>query len=306
MTITKRRTIIILLIAILLVLTQSRSNAVTTKIWKKIATNDSDFQQIEKGQSIEQQEHPIETNSTNLKILRINQVGMTPTFSPEVKEYYFVTDIVTDLEITAVSEDDNAQVVIEGNQNLQMGKNIITITVTSKDNSQQSEYQIHVTRTNNTALANTNLETLAISQGTLVPEFDNLITEYETEVENNVKSINILAIPESMNAKVTIQGNQKLAVGDNLIVVTVLAEDNLTEKQYRVRVHRRNDEEQQLSEQEQASNAKRAAAIIEEKSNSIHHVIEPENRSRIAFLIIAIIGVTMILIAIFLRRKRKN
>lgn len=242
--------------------------------------------------------------NTNLKILRIQEVGLTPSFNPNVKEYYFVTENLNALPITAIPENENAKVVIEGNKNLQMGRNVITISVTSQDESMQSQYLIHVTKTESIAKANTNLETLAVAQGTLVPEFDNLITEYQVEVENETESMNILAIPQSENAKVTVEMEEKLKVGDNKIVVTVFAEDKITQKQYHINVHRNSTQEQTLSEQQQAYNAKRVEAIIEQNSSKAYQPINTGYSKPLAFACIVLL-VLLIIGSIIWKRKKK-
>lgn len=234
--------------------------------------NSQELIQEMQGQSLEETElHPVQEkvsgDNTNLKILRLNDEGMTPSFVKEIKDYYFVTaEDINSLEITAVPENKKATVKITGNQNLKMGNNTIAIEVTSEDKTKKAEYKIYVTKVNNLASANTNLETLAVRQGTLVPEFDNYMTQYRVEVANDVEKIDLLAIPESINATVTITGNDTLKIGDNPITITVLAEDKITEKRYELNVHRRTEEEQKQSEEEQKIQIEKASAILEEKA----------------------------------------
>lgn len=224
------------------------------------------------GQSLEEikqqlVEEQVSSDNTNLKILRLNDEGITPSFAKEINAYYFVTaEAINNLEITAVPENEKATVKIIGNNNLKMGKNTIVIEVTSEDKTKKAEYKIYVTKVNNLASANTNLETLAVRQGTLVPEFDNYMTQYRVEVANDVEKIDLLAIPESINATVTITGNDTLKIGDNPITITVLAEDKITEKRYELNVHRRTEEEQKQSEEEQKIQIEKASAILEEKA----------------------------------------
>ena len=55
---------------------------------------------------------------------------------------------------------------------------------------------------------NTDLETLAVQDILLYPPFDKMIKEYSIEVSENIKKLNILAIPENENAKVQIIGSE--------------------------------------------------------------------------------------------------
>ena len=110
------------------------------------------------------------SDNANLKIMRLNREGISPEFSSQVEEYYFVTEEnISSFNITAIPENKNSTVTITGNENLKQGKNTISIKVESEDKSQTKEYKIYVTKTNNLEKANANLETLAIRQGKFNP-----------------------------------------------------------------------------------------------------------------------------------------
>ena len=184
----------------------------------------------------------ISDSDSGLAVLRLNHEGISPEFNSNIKEYYFIAhEGISDLEVTAIPNNSNANVTVSGNNNLQFGKNTINIKVESKDKTNTSEYKIYVTRTKNIELANANLETLAIRQATLTPEFNNDITKYNIEISNNVNKIDILAIPERENATVEIIGNTEMKIGDNKIQIIVHAEDKITSKKYEINVHRRSE-----------------------------------------------------------------
>jgi len=201
------------------------------------------------------------SGNTNLSILRLDREGLTPAFNPIEKEYYLVIDTsVVDIDITALPENENAIITITGNTNLVLGKNTIIIKVENEDES--SEYKIYVTKTDDLEAANANLETLAIKEGTLAPEFDFNITKYYAEVSNNISKLELLAIPQSQQAIVNILGDENLSVGDNKIEVEVMAENKITTKKYEIIVHRRNNEEENKNTEEQII-AKRIVANIQ-------------------------------------------
>jgi hypothetical protein len=100
-------------------------------------------------------------------------------------------------------------------------------------------------------LKNTNLETLAIEGALLYPPFDNNITEYNTEVSNDVINLNILAVSENEEGKTEIFGKDNLKEGNNTIIVKVTAKDGITKKEYRVNVYRRNLQEEETYKEEQ-------------------------------------------------------
>lgn len=95
---------------------------------------------------------------------------------------------------------------------------------------------------------NANLSNLAISAGTLTPEFNKDITEYTASVENSVESIMVTPTAEDANASITVNGTPvtsgaasepvALDVGENTITVEVTAENGTTIKTYTVVVTR--------------------------------------------------------------------
>lgn len=182
-------------------------------------------------------------NNASLKEMRIDVEGITPKFSKNITSYsVVVSNDVSNINVVAVPEDNDAKVEISGNNNLIEGSNVITISVTAPDGKTRKNYIINVTKTSNPELANASLENLAIENVILNPEFNSEIINYTAEVEKEVENLNILAVPQRENATVTINGGQNLNFGENVINITVLAEDGLTEKIYTVVVNRKGKE----------------------------------------------------------------
>lgn len=279
----------------------------------EIKIDDSSFE-VKVGKEEKNNEETIEDvenvsdDNTNLNILRLDQEGISPDFNKDIKEYYFIANnTINNLGITAIPENPSATVTITGNKNLKMGENVIDIKVESKDKSKTSIYKIYVTKTNNIELANANLQTLAIRQGVLEPEFDSNMTKYKVEIANNIDKIDILAIPQKENATVKIIGNVDIKEGDNQIQVVVLAENGTTNKKYDVIVHRRNQEEEQKYEEERNYQAERLSTILEEeKENEQKNNEEVKNKSNILFIVI-LISILAIVVSVFIYRyKFKN
>lgn len=241
----------------------------------------------------------VSDDNSNLKILRLNHEGISPVFDKYVKEYYFIANSnIQNLDVTAIPEDTEATVTISGNNNLKMGENIIDIEVESKNKTKTSIYKIYVTRTENIEKANANLETLAVRQGTLEPEFDNSKTKYNVEISNSVEKIDILAIPQKENATVKILGNGELKVGDNNIQVIVTAENGTTNKKYDIFVHRRNEEEEIKYKEEQEYQAERLSSILEGKKDEIQNKNDgKENNEKMKFRnLIIVLSISVVLI----------
>ena len=248
-------------------------------------------------------------DNSKLEIMRLNQEGITPGFSPDVTEYYFLTKDLNSLEITAIPQNANSEVIVTGNTNFKEGLNTININVNSPDKTSVTNYKIYVTKTNNLEKANANLETLAIENVTLEPEFANDIYEYNTIVTNTTENLNILAIPEKQTANVQISGGSNLVYGNNEILINVIAENGYTKKEYKVNAYRRNEEEQKLADEQKEIEIQKLNAILEsqneenleksENNESIQSNIAEtikENKWKIVVAIIIVIAILSIVI----------
>ena len=248
-------------------------------------------------------------NDSKLKELKINVEGISPEFSPDITQYYFVTQELDRLNITAIPENENAKVTITGNNDFKQGNNEINIEVKSQDNTSTTNYKINVTKTDNIENANSYLENLAIEYYDLAPEFNKDIYDYKIEVTNITEKLNILAIPENINSKVNIIGGDNLQYGNNKIEITVTAPDGITVKKYNINAYKRTEEEQKKVEEEQKENAEKLTQILqqnnEENVKVANKEIEKNNRRNIliGIIIIAIIG--GIILGIW-HNKKKN
>lgn len=225
----------------------------------------------------------VSNDNANLEIMRLNQEGITPNFDPNIQEYYLVLDENIDhIDVTAIPENIQSKVTITGNKNLKNGKNVINIEVTSKDKTTVKNYKINVTKTNNISKTNTNLETLAIENYELNPEFNNNTTNYNVEISKDTNTLNILAIPSDMDAKVEVAGNENLKQGDNKVIITVYAEDNITVKKYNINVYKRNEDEETKYKENEQKEIEEANNILQKMNtegiiNSNEMVDEPES-----------------------------
>ncbi len=248
-------------------------------------------------------------DNSKLEIMRLNQEGITPVFSPDITEYYFLTKDLNSLEITAIPQNANSEVIVTGNTNFKEGLNTININVTSPDKTSITNYKINVTKTNNLEQANANLETLAIENVTLEPEFANDIYEYNTIVTNTTENLKILAIPEKQTANVQITGGNNLVYGNNEILINVIAENGYTKKEYKVNAYRRNEEEQKLADEQKQIEIQKLNAILESQNEENEQQSEnneitqsniaetiKENKWKIVVVIIIVIAILSIVI----------
>lgn len=245
-----------------------------------------------------------DNDNTSLKIMRTNKENIVPKFDKGIFEYYLTVDNNTNsLDLTVVPENENSKIEITGNQNFKQGSNVVEIKVIAPNGSSNS-YKIYVTKTNDIEKANTNLETLAIENVLLYPYFDTTITKYNVSVDNDVEKLNILAVPENVNAKVSIEGNDVLNVGDNTIIVSVLAEDGVTFRKYEIIAHRRNATEQETFEEQEDKEAEKLEVLLSENGeenieNGEINNNEVDNKSNNDKIILLLIIIGLIIVFAF-------
>lgn len=270
---------------------------------------------VEENQEIIPNTNNEDNTNSKLKEMRLNHEGITPEFNPEITEYYFTTENLNELEVTANPQNKNSKVEIIGNKDFKTGINEININVIAPNMSNKTSYKIYVTKTNNIELANANLENLAIENSILSPEFNENILEYKIEVSSTTDNLNILAIPQKINAKVEINGGKNLKYGNNEIIINVIAENGYTNKKYKIDVYKRNEQEQLKAEEEkkkeleeleqilQKNNNENVKLSIEEIEGNIENLEKEEIKSNL--FLISIITIVLA-IGIFIAINRKN
>ena len=280
---------------------------------------ETDFKELQvevgkKETKLTSDEQGTDTNKSNadLKSLRVDIEGIVPTFDKNVKQYYLnIQNTINNIDVLAVAENPKSSIEITGNTNLKDGLNVISIKVVSEDKTQENIYNINVTKTANLDTANTNLETLAIENVLLNPPFDNTITHYNIEVSNSTTQLNILAVPENENASTSISGNNDLKEGNNQIVVSVIASNGFTKKDFIINAYKRNaqEEEQFISEQEMQQEKLEEAYEIEQTSKLEENISEEANNNKwyiIGGIIVTIIVISIIGIIYFKKKKSGN
>ena len=240
----------------------------------EIGSNETTLQK----QAKEEEGNSNDKTNSKLQNLRLSIEGMVPDFNKDIFNYYLtVNDGINNIEVLAISENNNSKITVTGNENLKDGLNIIKIDVTSEDKINNSQYIINVTKTNKIEDANTNLETLAIKDVLLYPSFDNNIINYNVEVSNTTDNITLLAIPEDEEAIIEIKKSDKLQEGNNEIKITVTAKNNYTKKDYIINVYKRNNDEELKYQEEQKENQESLNEILEKTSITIQSNDKQEN-----------------------------
>ena len=166
------------------------------------------------------------SSNKNLKSLVVTPSSISPKFSANTTEYAMtIGSDVDEVEIKAEAEDSKAEVLVEGNKNLKIGENTITIKVTAEDETVRT-YKIAVTKEKKDQVG---LKELLIEGVKLNPDFDANTYLYTVDMENkNLSELNITATANKEKATVEIIGNTNLTVGNNVITILVKESDTET------------------------------------------------------------------------------
>jgi len=184
--------------------------------------------------------NPVTASGNNyLRYLQISAEGLSPNFSKYTTNYSLsVGENVNSIEILARPEDQNAVVLVTGNNNLVNGENKINIRVTA-ENGYYRTYTITVTKAQDFEKADAYLENLVIEGLNFSPEFQSEILEYDIgEINSDIEKINILAYSRGINAKIEIIGADVLQIGEGEIIIKITAEDGINTKEYKIKYTR--------------------------------------------------------------------
>lgn len=165
-------------------------------------------------------------NNSLLKELSIN--GKPIKLSDSTFAYkYTVLYEIDSLKIATKTESNKAKVTINGDNNLQVGKNAVTITVTAEDGS-STMYVVTVTRKQEEEelSSDSTLNSVTIDKYDL--KFDPKKYSYVLNIKND-KSLNISYEANNSNSNVIIAGNEDLE-NNSVISIIVTAEDGTTSK----------------------------------------------------------------------------
>lgn len=86
------------------------------------------------------------------------------------------------------------------------------------------------------------LSSLSIAEGAIIPEFNKDVKEYAITVPNEVTKLNITATPTDSKATVSVTEYEELKEGENIITISVTAEDGTTKTDYVIKATRQRKE----------------------------------------------------------------
>ncbi|MCX8005386.1 MAG: cadherin-like beta sandwich domain-containing protein [Burkholderiaceae bacterium] len=184
--------------------------------------------------------------------------ALSPSFAAATTSYDLALDNGSStLAFTATASNANASIRINGVTvasgsssgaiAIAVGTTVITIAVTAEDGISSRSYAINVTRAAAAASAIATLDSLAVSAGTLTPNFSSGVSSYQLTVANTVTSLGVTAVSTHPAATIRINGattasgataQLALAVGSNIVAIVVTAQDGVTVANYSINVTR--------------------------------------------------------------------
>jgi hypothetical protein len=187
----------------------------------------------------------IGSSDTTLKELNVSVGTLSPAFDANTTNYTVnISNEIT--TVTGVANSIQAEVTIDSETTdipLEVGDNIVNITVTAGNGVAVKTYTVTIHRISNDA----SLKGIALSNGELSPLFDINTTNYTVTVDNEITTIDITGTPTHIAS--TVSGNvtgKSLDVGNNVVEITVTAEDE-TIRTYYVTVVRNGSPDATLS-----------------------------------------------------------
>lgn len=211
-------------------LTGTSTEKVNGYVWYRV-TYDGKIKYVSKDLITETNPEEEKNNNANLKELSIENVELSPNFDANVTEY--VVKLVdyenTKLNVTATAEDEKSTVKIEGQNNIKIGENTITITITAEDGTIKI-YTVTVINEETTQLGLSNL----IIRNVELKNFSSSIYEYEIEFAD-LDKLEIVATANEEGAIVEILGNDELVEGENIITIIVTSKDGTITVTYQIK-----------------------------------------------------------------------
>ena len=174
------------------------------------------------------------SSSNELELLDVRNGTISPTYSNDIYEYDVEIPYEENMaDIYYVLKDESAKVSIIGNEDLKVGLNEVTMTVTSEDGDVRI-INLHVTKKNPVSSL---LKTLKVNGYEINPEFNSYLMNYELDVNNETEKLDMVIETLDPDATYVVRGNN-LEVGSNEVTIEVTASDNVTKSTYTINVNR--------------------------------------------------------------------
>lgn len=187
------------------------------------------------------------SNNAYLKSLQSINGLITPTFDKTNNDYNLTVPYeITEPNITAEAEDENASVSINGNKNLEVGTNNISIIVTAEDGTINT-YNLVITRQPSSNNYLSNIEVIDKNNKNYISVFNKETIKYEINVANDIDTITLKATAEDGATTIKGLGDKKLSVGENSFTISSVSANGVS-RNYIINIERAKNSNTKLKE----------------------------------------------------------
>lgn len=148
---------------------KSKTNTYTIVVTREESENSENSNNTTEEEQIPEDENNTEASGLTLKSLKVEGItdkenitiepNISPDFSPDIYEYTTTVQFdVNSLKIEAEPNSENTTIEILGNENFQIGENIVTILLKDNDTGEQQTYQIIVNKTSDVIILENNIK----------------------------------------------------------------------------------------------------------------------------------------------------
>ncbi len=211
------------------------------------------------------------SKNANLSSLNIEGVELSPEFNADTTTYNATVKFdVSEINVSAIPQDNKSTTVVNGNMDLVEGDNNVTITVTA-ENGTKKVYTVIVKKEKNPDDLNAFLSSLVINNATLKTDFNQEIFEYMCDdISADIFKLDIVATTQIEGATCEIIGNDDLKPGINHITIKVTSKDGSESKEYKIIVFKSEDV---LSMQEESATPEKKNIISLLRENIVDVVM---------------------------------
>lgn len=172
-----------------------------------------------------------------LSSLAIEGYELSPAFSKDVYNYMVKVDgSVKRLAVKAGAEDPECKVEISGEELSESGTSEVNVKVTGKRGGERT-YRINVQKEAVTSEDGGKLASLGVEGFLISPHFDPSRTKYAVYVPYETTSVKVISEVAEEGSEITVEGNEDLSVGDNVVTLTLNSPDG-TKETYEIKVVR--------------------------------------------------------------------
>ncbi len=232
------------------------------------------------------------SNEALLTSLTTSQGELTPEFSSSVNEYTIVVkDTIPQIRLSGNSSVGSTKTGL-GLIKLEMGENNVEIVVTAEDGTTKNTYNVKIIR-GEVSEPSAYLKKLEVNNigVELSPEFDSKNNKYTITIGEDIDELNFKYETEDPLAEVTIEGNEKFEVGENLVKINVKSSNGEDEQTYEITVIKEEKEEDKPIEDDDKDDDKKE---------------EPKKKTWLIILIAAVIILIVGTVTFLLFRKKKK